>query len=231
MVWDVTSNEQYSYPLGVDPVTTDWYHPDIVSSHTGWLLKDLYGEQAPAFIYCDKILTSCTPYSFENTAWVAVSPDVDIIITEDLNALGIWKRGENGDYTLTDNSVSSNEFCPSWFSPSGKYVFSRCGKPPVTIWDVASLKVVHRTSNPNRPYWLADENYFVTIRPDAWLNLFRLGQTQPIEQLNFWTVNKLRLPGDISGDMVEIRTVSEDGQWIFINLDGTEVLVPVIYPQ
>jgi hypothetical protein len=173
-----------------------------------------------------------------------VSPDGETIYEQDGDLIDKkvwrWHRDDEGVYIREDDPVSDENFIdPGGFSPSGEYIVANDiiwdadTLTPVTIPETLFLCCLHSPSN--KILWLPDESYFVTFGRTSILDLYRLGQNEPIDSL------LVRDVGIEVGEMDEIsdaemfssqgmRGVTDDGR-ILINLGKAGLVVPIIYQE
>ena len=138
-------------------------------------------------------------------------------------------RQANGDYGLNSNpvSISKRDYSSvELFSPDGRYFVSSYGRT-YDIWDANSwtLRGTATSISPSLFAFLPDSDHFVTLGRGLALNMYQVGQDEPIDTLDLDTVSDWDLSW---AEGIADLKVTANEHWIMINLGNETLLVPLI---
>jgi hypothetical protein len=244
VVWDTETNDNYSYDLGYVPIPTSSTSipkpPNIYAVKNGWIISNFEGNEYPGFVFCDQYLEQCSSYESNRTTWLLYTTDGQTILTFNgiNNTANIWAFQTNGTYEIIGEQ--DMEICPpKSFSPTGQYLFIDCHDDRGdTIWDFNTFTPVHEISDAEFGYdqtdnhvWFTDDTYFIQQPfPYTSLNLYELGQPEPIDELRLPEKGRDYIEyGIVEIDNLAWPQISEDGRTLLVNPGGVAFIIFVEY--
>lgn len=231
LVWDSWTQQIYTYEFDFTSFRSG---TEIISTENGWVVHN-FDEPAVTFLHCDRLLSNCQNYVYEDVIYVVGNSDGSTLLTRwDRNPLlveiptGVWHLQSNGDYELDDRPLDvPHDLLPLYFSPSNEFILFR-GNSQAEIRHTTDWEVIQTLRSADRPAWFPDENYFSLWSPYDGISLHRLGEETPYATLDYIPMLDDDDLARLDNSVAELA-VDRTGRFMLFRAGWLNLVVPIIY--